>query len=84
MTYDMGNTDKLNVFRQELQAARLPPWTRYQRSETTFSVEKTEDGYGVRFALAAIKNVGAAAMDALVAERRGKGAFKDLSDFAPR
>ena len=24
MTYDMGNTDKLNVFRQELQAARLP------------------------------------------------------------
>jgi len=38
----------------------------------------------VRFALAAIKNVGAAAMDALVAERRGKGAFKDLSDFANR
>ncbi|MEC9165971.1 MAG: OB-fold nucleic acid binding domain-containing protein, partial [Pseudomonadota bacterium] len=85
MTYDMGNTDKLNVFRQELQAARLPLLgPDINRSETTFSVEKTEDGYGVRFALAAIKNVGAAAMDALVAERRGKGAFKDLSDFANR
>jgi putative ABC transport system permease protein len=34
-----------------------------------FSVEDTSDGSGVRFALAAIKGVGQAAMEALVAER---------------
>ncbi|HIJ38672.1 MAG TPA: DNA polymerase III subunit alpha, partial [Rhodospirillaceae bacterium] len=34
--------------------------------------------------LAALKNVGAAAMEALVAERRRGGVFKDLGDFARR
>src|SRR3546814_17397905 len=40
MTYDMGNTDKLNVFRQELQRlgiALLPP--EINRSEPDFGVE---------------------------------------------
>ncbi|MEC8564618.1 MAG: DNA polymerase III subunit alpha, partial [Pseudomonadota bacterium] len=83
MTYDMGNTDKLNVFRQELQAARLPLLgPDINRSETTFSVEKTEDGYGVRFALAAIKNVGAAAMDALVLHSRSSSGGGPASNAA--
>ncbi|MEJ0010108.1 MAG: hypothetical protein WDN72_06120 [Alphaproteobacteria bacterium] len=38
----------------------------------------------VRYALAAIKNVGAAAMEAIVAERNANGPFRDVYDFAAR
>jgi DNA polymerase-3 subunit alpha len=86
MTYDMGNTDKLNIFRQELQRqgiALLPP--DINRSEPDFGVELLDDGTPtIRYALAALKNVGANAMTAVVAERQAKGPFKGLSDFAHR
>ncbi|MQX36985.1 DNA polymerase III subunit alpha [Roseospira navarrensis] len=81
MTYDMHNTDKLGAFKVELQRlgiALLGP--DINRSEVAFSVE---DG-AVRYALAGIKNVGEAAMAAVVAERRQNGPFRDLSDFARR
>lgn len=38
----------------------------------------------IRYALAAIKNVGEQAMSALVAERKANGPFKDIFDFAQR
>jgi DNA polymerase-3 subunit alpha len=38
----------------------------------------------VRYALAAIKNVGIAAMEALVGERAARGPFRDLADLARR
>ena len=87
MTFDMGNTDKLNVFRQELQRldiALLPP--DINRSEVVFSVEraKPEDKGAIRYALAAVKNVGAQAMGLLIEERRKAGPFKSLGDFAQR
>ncbi len=86
MTYDMGNTDKLNTFRQELQKLKiklLPP--DINRSRRDFAVEDVGDGEkGIRYALAAIKNVGGAAMDALVAARDADGPFRSLGDFAGR
>jgi DNA polymerase-3 subunit alpha len=88
MTYDLGNTDKLNVFRQELQRLGiklLPPDV--NRSESDFVVEPgahASDAMAIRYALAAIKNVGAAAMAGMVKEREATGPFKDLSDFAGR
>jgi DNA polymerase-3 subunit alpha len=86
MTLDMGNTDKINGYRQELQRmgiSLLPP--DINKSEASFSVETQGDGsLAVRYALAAIKNVGQGAMEALVAERQQKGPFKDLIDFAER
>ena len=87
MTLDLGNTDKLNHFRQELGRlgiALLPP--DINRSEVTFAVETdTKTGKpAIRYALAAVKGVGAQAMHELVAERRRNGAFKDLFDFALR
>ena len=86
MTYDMGNTDKLNVFRQELQRlgiALLPP--DINRSERDFSVELQDDGKpAIRYALAAVKNVGGAAMQALVEERQRGGPFRSLADLAHR
>lgn len=81
MTYDMHSTDKLSIFRQEAVSMGfevLPPDV--NASEALFSVE---DG-NIRYALGAIKNVGDAAMQALVCEREANGPFKDIFDFAER
>ncbi len=70
MTYCIGNTDKLNVFRQEcdrLGIKLLPP--DINRSDVGFMVEETRRGAAIRYALAAIKGVGAQAIGQIVAER---------------
>jgi DNA polymerase III subunit alpha len=87
MTLDLGNTDKLNVFRQELtrlDIALLPP--DINRSDVEFTVEaQPKTGKpAIRYALAAVKGVGAQAMAELVAERMRNGPFRDLFDFARR
>jgi DNA polymerase-3 subunit alpha len=87
MTLDLGNTDKLNVFRQELHRLGirlLPPDV--NRSEVTFAVELDPKAGkpAIRYALAAVKGVGAQAMAELVAERSARGRFKDLADFSRR
>ncbi|CAK0767781.1 DNA polymerase III subunit alpha [uncultured Gammaproteobacteria bacterium] len=86
MTYDMGVTDKLNVFRQELERIGirlLGPDV--NNSRDTFAVEMMPDGTkAIRYALAAIKGVGQAAMKGVVAEREAKGRFANLFDFARR
>jgi DNA polymerase-3 subunit alpha len=82
MSLERGNTDKLNVFRQELARLGIPLLRPdINRSGVDFEVA---DGSAIRYALAAIRNVGAAAMGAIVAEREANGAFKDLFDFARR
>jgi DNA polymerase-3 subunit alpha len=81
MTLDMGNTDKLAVFRQALDKMDIPLFLPdVNKSQVEFAVE----GYAVRYALAAIKGVGAQAMANLVAERDAKGPFKSLEDFLKR
>ncbi len=86
MTYEMSNTDKLNSFRQELDRLGiklLPP--DINASRPTFAVEVLPDGaQAVRYALAALKNVGEAAMSSLVEERERGGRFTDMGDFAAR
>ncbi len=111
MTYDMQNTDKLSVFKQDVEQLGyelLPP--DINASEVEFGVEtltplspcgrvqETERSDGrlgegsiplqskkaVRYALAAIKNVGEQAMEALVAERTNNGAYEDIFDVVCR
>ncbi|MEW6254801.1 MAG: DNA polymerase III subunit alpha [Pseudomonadota bacterium] len=80
MTLDMGNTDKLAEFRQEAQRLGIevvPPSVNLSARE--FQVI---DGK-IIYAMAAIKGVGGAAVDALVAARAGRP-FADLADFAGR
>ena len=81
MTFDMQNTDKLAAFKAELTRLGidcLPPDV--NKSLVDFAVENG----AVRYALAAVKNVGEGAMASLVKERDANGPFKDLSDFARR
>ncbi|NDE90372.1 MAG: DNA polymerase III subunit alpha [Alphaproteobacteria bacterium] len=86
MTFEMGAVDKLNVFRQELNRKSiplLPPDVNF--SDDVFALEDIGEGkQGIRYALAAIKGVGQAAMKMLAAERRDKGKFKDMFEFSSR
>jgi DNA polymerase-3 subunit alpha len=83
MTLDIGNTDRLNVFRQEAQRLGvkvLPP--NINRSEAFFACDA--DKGEIFYALAAVKGVGRQAMDHVVAERNQNGPFCSLGDFTRR
>jgi DNA polymerase-3 subunit alpha len=80
MTLAMNNTDKLAEFRAEagrLGIAVEPPSV--NRSAAGFEV----DGGTIIYALAALKGVGAQAVEAIIAARDGRP-FRDLADFARR
>lgn len=81
----VNDTDKIAVFVAECQRlgiAILPPDVNH--SLLKFAPEKAHAAEGIRFGLAAIKNVGEAAMDTVVAERRASGAYRTLEDFCAR
>jgi len=81
MNLDMGNTDKLNVFRREAQRLDIdvfPP--NVNQSGADFTVI---DG-SISYALAAVRNVGKQAMRHLEEERGANGPFKSVADFASR
>ena len=86
MSLELNNTDKISVFRQELDRLEIPLLKPdINKSQAVFSVESGEGGRGaVRYALAAVKNVGRAAMEHLTDERERNGPFKSLRDFADR
>ncbi len=80
MTLDMGNTDKLAEFRAEAERLGIkvvPPSV--SRSGVAFEVE----GNTIHYALAALKGLGAQAVEAIVTARSERP-FADLADFAAR
>ncbi len=81
MTLDLGNPEKLSVFKQDMDKMGLDLLTPdVNKSQADFRVE----GKAVRYALAALKGVGEQAMENMIAERKKGGEYKDLSDFASR
>ncbi|WP_447976750.1 DNA polymerase III subunit alpha [Candidatus Nitrospira bockiana] len=81
MTNDMGNADKMVGYFTEcrdLGIRILPPDV--NESHTTFTVV---DG-GIRFGLAAIKNVGEGAVESIIAARNEGGRFRSFYDFCHR
>jgi DNA polymerase-3 subunit alpha len=80
MTLDMGNSDKLYSFTREAKKhniAILPP------SVNKSDVEFEPEGGDIRYALAALKNMGHAAA-AHIVEERGEKPYRDLADFMQR
>src|SRR6266566_4846425 len=80
-TSEMGDTDKIVKYIEECRAMGLtvsPPDVNV--SAVQFSVASDT----IRFGLAAIKNVGEAAMESILATRAAEGAFKTLDDFCAR
>ncbi len=84
MDLALSNTDKIAALRQEAQrmgVAVLPP--DINRSGAEFRVEVADGVQCIRYALAAVKKVGLAAMQALVLAR-GDTPFADVADLAAR
>ncbi|MDR3326260.1 MAG: DNA polymerase III subunit alpha [Rhodospirillaceae bacterium] len=86
MTCDIDNTDKLSGFRQELDRLKiklLPP--DINKSGQDFLMESIGiEDWAVRYALAALKNIGTTAMKSIVIERDVHGIFLDIEDFIRR
>jgi DNA polymerase III subunit alpha len=81
MTLDMGNTDKLQVFRDEAMRVGVKVVSpSVNSSAIDFSVR---DG-AIIYSLAALKNVGSGAIQNLIATRNESGQFTSLADFAKR
>ncbi len=84
LSNEISNTDKISVFVSECQRMGieiLPPDV--NRSALKFVPEENEKT-GIRYGLAAIKNVGEAAMAAAIEEREKNGEFNSLDDFCAR
>ncbi len=81
MTSDAGNADKVaqsvaECHRMDIRI--LPPDV--NRSAASFTVE----GDAIRFGLAAVRNVGVAAVESMIAARSTGGPFTGLADFCTR
>ena len=90
MTLDMGNTDKLAHVRRR-GAARAASRCSRRASTPPRSISspsrraRTAKPGAIRYSLAALKNIGAAAVATIVAERkRERAATRALADFASR
>jgi DNA polymerase-3 subunit alpha len=85
MGNEVGKTEKLSVFVSECQRMGMPILSPdINRSGLNFEPEESDGKTGIRYGLAAIKNVGESAMEAAVEERKRGGVFKSLEDFCSR
>jgi DNA polymerase III subunit alpha len=85
MCFDMHQSEKLAVFVDDMRRNGVTlAGPDMNRSEAEFTVEQTDEGHAVRYALAGIRNVGEKAMEAIVAEREANGAFTSLEDLFRR
>ena len=85
MANEVGKTEKLTIFVAECQRMGiriLPP--DINKSGLSFEPESEGETLGIRYGLAAIKNVGEIAMEAAVEERERGGVFETLADFCAR
>ncbi len=81
MNTELGNTDKLNLFYEELKRLKIeiyPPNINYSFSE--FLPQKNK----IYYALSAIKAVGQSAISGVIDEREKNGKFKSINDFFSR
>lgn len=81
MTLDMGNTEKLSSFRDDvlgLGFSLLPP-----DINKSFHDFAPEEG-AIRYALGAVRNVGSNVVHWIVGERDAHGPFADMADFIKR
>ena len=84
---ELGNSDKISHFVDECGAMGVPvlgPDINLSRENFTPVVEAKATAGSIRFGLGAIKGVGEAASQKIIAERESNGPFKDFADFIAR
>ena len=82
LSRNLANVDQLTIYMNEckrMDIRVLGP--DINESMRTFSANAAGD---VRFGMAAVKGVGEAAVDSIIAEREANGRFKDIYDFVER
>jgi len=82
LSSDMDKTDKVVVLIEEcvsMKLSVLPP----DVNESVYAFKVASDS-SVRYGMGAIKGVGAAAVEAMIAERKANGPFKSLADLCKR
>ncbi len=91
LSNEINNTEKISVFVAECKNMGIDILAPdVNRSSLKFAPEwadgeaKTASAKAIRFGLAAVKNVGGAAMETAIENRSQKGAFESLEDFATR
>ncbi|HEV3064119.1 MAG TPA: DNA polymerase III subunit alpha, partial [Chthoniobacterales bacterium] len=85
LSNEVNNTEKISVFVAEcerLGVTILPPDVNL--SDLKFVPETREDKRGIRYGLAAIKNIGEGAMQSAIVEREENGPFKSIEDYCSR
>ena len=86
MCFELNNTEKLNIFKKDLESkviTLLPPDINYSNSD--FKVEKiSEENFGIRYALSALKNVGRNSIKQICLNRNEDGKFSSINDFFSR
>jgi len=81
LSSERGNPEKVAQAVAECRRMNIPVLPPdINESELDFSIQ----GEGIRFALAAIKNVGESALEGVIANRSREGKFKSLHDFCSR
>ncbi|MEP6776883.1 MAG: DNA polymerase III subunit alpha [Chthoniobacterales bacterium] len=88
LSNEINNTEKISVFVGECKRigiAILPPdVNRSGLKFTPDTINESSTNNAIRYGLAAIKNVGEAAMSAAITERNTRGEFSSLEDFCRR
>jgi DNA polymerase III subunit alpha len=82
LTAEIGNQDKLTFYLGECRDMGieiLPPDV--NSSDRTFTPSRTAAGWGIRFGLTAIKNVGQSALESVIEARKRLGRFDNLFQF---
>ncbi len=82
LTHSQSNIDKITFFLEECKrmglAVKSPD---VNESGVNFSVNKKGD---IRYGMGAVKGVGEAAVEVMIAERKKSGPFRDIYDFMRR
>lgn len=81
LSCDVDNTDKVVKYINECRQMKievLPPDINESFNDFTVINDR------IRFGLAAVKNVGGAALDSIIEERQTNGSYRSLSDFCSR
>jgi DNA polymerase-3 subunit alpha len=81
MTLDLGNSDKLQLFRREALRLKVPI---DPPAINASGVEFTVENGVIKYSLTALKNVGRATVEHVAAVREAGGRFGSLGEFARR
>ena len=82
LTHNLSNIDKITFFMEECRRMNLPVLgPDVNESQYNFSVNKKGE---IRFGMGAVKGVGEAAAEGIIAERNANGAFKNIFDLTKR